>query len=100
VAQRGKALFTRLGCAGCHGAASTVHAPPLAGVYGRQVPLANGRFVTADETYLHDSVLFPSKQVVAGYPDKMPSFRGQIGEDELVALIAYLKAIADERTQP
>lgn len=100
LAQRGKALFTRLGCAGCHAAGSTVHAPSLAGVYGRQVPLAGGRFVTADETYLHDSVIFPSKQVVAGYPDKMPSFRGQIGEDDLVALIAYLKAIADERTQP
>lgn len=101
LAQQGQALFTRLGCAGCHMApGSTVHAPDLRGVYGRQVPLKGGQFVTADETYLQDSILFPRKQIVAGYPDKMPSFRGQITQEELVALVAYLKSLADERTQP
>ena len=100
LSDRGKALFTRLGCAGCHTPGSAVHAPDLTGVYGRPVPLENGRFVTADETYLQDAILFPHKQIVAGYRDKMPTFRGQITQDELVALIAYLKSLADERTQP
>jgi cytochrome c oxidase subunit 2 len=97
LAARGQALFTRFGCAGCHGSASVVRAPDLTGIYGRPQPLQGGQFVTADETYLQDSILFPHKQIVAGYADKMPSFRGQIGQDDMVALIAYLKSLSDER---
>ena len=36
------ALFRALGCSGCHGAQSTVHAPTLEGLYGSPVPLPDG----------------------------------------------------------
>ena len=53
--------------------------------------------VIADERYMHDSIVMPDKQVVAGYAPIMPSFAGQIGEDDILKLIAYIKSLAPER---
>jgi cytochrome c oxidase subunit 2 len=90
LAARGFELFRQLGCSGCH-VNSTVHAPDLAGVYGRAVHLADGRTVVADDAYLRDSILLPKRDVVAGYQPIMPSFQGQVDEAQLAALITYLK---------
>jgi len=92
LAARGAALFREHGCSGCHAPGATVRAPPLDGVYGKPVPLADGTVVTADESYIRDSILLPGKQVVAGYAPVMPSFAGQIGEEDLQALIVYLQS--------
>jgi cytochrome c oxidase subunit 2 len=93
LAAQGEALFRRYGCSGCHAAASSVHAPPLAGLYGRPVPLAAGEVIVADEQYIRDSILFPQKQVAAGYKPIMPTFRNILGEDDLVKLVAYIKSL-------
>ena len=90
LAAQGFELFRRLGCSGCH-VNSTVHAPDLAGIYGRTVHLSDGRTVRADEAYLRDSILLPKRDVVAGYEPIMPSFQGQLDEGQLSALITYLK---------
>jgi cytochrome c oxidase subunit 2 len=90
LAAQGFELFRRLGCSGCH-VNSTVHAPDLAGVYGRVVHLSDGKTVVADEAYLRDSILLPKRDVVAGYEPIMPSFQGQVDEAQLSALITYLK---------
>ena len=90
LAAQGFELFRRKGCSGCH-VNSTVHAPELAGIFGRTVHLADGRSVLADEAYLRDSILLPKRDVVAGYEPIMPSFQGQLDEAELAALVTYLK---------
>ncbi len=95
----GQALFIRNGCSGCHqaglsGGGGTVRAPSLNGIYMSPVPLANGGVVTADDRYIHDSIIYPQEQVVAGYAPVMPSYRGVIGEEELVKIIAYIKSLA------
>ena len=92
LAQYGFALFRQLGCSGCHVAGSTVHAPSLAGLLGRQVHLQDGRTIVADENYVRDSVLLPRKDVVAGFAPVMPSFAGQVSEEDIQALVAYLRA--------
>jgi cytochrome c oxidase subunit II len=93
----GKQLFSAYGCSGCHDRNDgTVRAPPLTGVYGSLVALADGRTVMADDQYLRDCILFPSKQLVAGYPPDMPSFSGKIGEGDLERLIAYIKSLGPE----
>jgi cytochrome c oxidase subunit II len=97
LSAQGFELFRRLGCSGCHAAGSTVHAPDLAGVYGRTVHLADGRTVIADEAYLRDSILLPKRDVVAGYAAIMPSFQGQVNEADLAALISYLKENRGEK---
>ena len=90
LAARGFELFRQLGCSGCH-VNSTVHAPDLAGVYGRTIHLSDGRTLVADEAYLRDSILLPKRDVVAGYEPIIPSFQGQLDEAQLSALITYLK---------
>jgi cytochrome c oxidase subunit 2 len=96
MARRGFELFRRYGCSGCHAAGSSVHAPDLNGIYGRRVHLQDGRALDADDAYLRDSILLPSRDVVAGYEDIMPSFAGQIGEEDLLAILQYLRESAHD----
>jgi cytochrome c oxidase subunit 2 len=92
LASRGFALFRQYGCSGCHSAQSTVHAPDLDGLIGREVHLADGRTLRADESYVRDSILTPKKDVVAGYAPLMPSFAGQIGEEDIEAIVHYIRS--------
>ncbi|HEX4667773.1 MAG TPA: cytochrome c oxidase subunit II [Chthoniobacterales bacterium] len=96
LASVGRRLFREKGCSGCHEGSAVVHAPPLAGVYGKQVPLNSGEVVTADDQYIRDSILLPAKQISAGYDNVMPSFTGHISEAEIMQIIAYLKSIGDQ----
>lgn len=97
LAEQGKQLFIHYGCDGCHGGNGTVRAPPLAGVYGSPVPLSDGSTVIADDRYIRDSILYPTKQVVASYAPIMPSFNGVIGEDDLLKLVAYVESLGAEK---
>lgn len=97
LAARGKALFTRYGCAGCHEASAAVHAPDLRGLFGSTVPLADGRQVRADERYLHDSIVLPGSEVAAGYAPVMPSYKDRISESDIRVLIAYLQVRGTDR---
>jgi cytochrome c oxidase subunit 2 len=94
LAQSGARLFRQYSCSGCHGANSSVHAPSLTGIYGHPVPLQGGEFVTADDQYLRDSILKPDSQIVAGYKAIMPSFQKQISEQDVIALVAYIKSLS------
>jgi cytochrome c oxidase subunit 2 len=100
LAAQGSALFRSLGCSGCHSPSATVHAPPLEGLFGRSVSLASGGTTFADETYLRDSILLPSRDITAGYPAVMPSFQGRVSEDQILALIAYIESLRDVREVP
>jgi cytochrome c oxidase subunit 2 len=99
IVLEGRRLYHEKGCSGCHEGRSVIHAPPLAGIFSKQVPLASGAIVTVDESYLRDSILLPAKQISAGYPNLMPSFTGHISEAEIMQIIAYLKSTADEEVE-
>jgi cytochrome c oxidase subunit 2 len=93
LAQRGQDLFRRYGCSGCHDPGATVRAPRLQGLYGSPVPLSDGQVVIADDRYIRDSILDPKAQVAAGYAPVMPTFAGQVGEDDLARLVAYIQSL-------
>ncbi len=97
LAHQGEEVFRRRGCSGCHGESATVHAPRLAGIYGRRVPLEDGDMVMVDARYIRDSILLPASEVAAGYPPIMPSYQGQLGEEEILALVAYIRSLADQQ---
>jgi cytochrome c oxidase subunit 2 len=97
LAGQGQALYRRMGCGGCHDAGSTVRAPSLAGLAGSPVPLADGRVVNADGQYLRDSMLLPSRDVVAGYAPVMPTYANLLKEDQIVTLTAYIQSLAPAR---
>ena len=100
MAARGYELYRRYGCSGCHDPGSSVHAPDLTGLLGRRVHLADGRALTADEPYIRDSILLPTKDVVAGYAPIMPSFAGQVSEEDILTIIEYIRENGnDERAK-
>ena len=39
--------------------------------------------------------MLPRKDVVAGYEPIMPSFQGQIAEDDLLDIVEYIKSLQD-----
>ncbi|HEY1604942.1 MAG TPA: cytochrome c oxidase subunit II [Allosphingosinicella sp.] len=97
LAAQGAALFRRYGCSGCHGQSGAVRAPRLEGLFGGPVPLSDGSVVIADDRYVRDSILLPKAQIAAGYQPIMPSFAGQIGEDDLAKLVAYIESLGPEK---
>lgn len=96
LAQVGAKLFVAQGCSGCHAESSTVHAPRLAGLYGRTVSLSDGREVRADDGYIRDSILQPKRDIVAGYEPIMPSFAGLLDDGEIQSLTAYIRSLGSE----
>jgi cytochrome c oxidase subunit II len=96
LAVAGSRLFRELGCSGCHEGSGIVRAPPLEGLYGKPVPLQSGQVITADDQYIHDSIVFPSEQIAAGYPNVMPSFQGQVSEEQMFQIIAFIKSLANK----
>jgi cytochrome c oxidase subunit 2 len=104
MAKQGRTLFMRYGCSGCHGgngaggsqSTSEIPAPALAGLFGSPVTLVDGTIVTADDRYIRDCILMPETQRVASYPPVMPSFAGQISEEDLLKIIAYIRSLTPE----
>jgi len=96
-AAQGEQLFTDLGCSSCHRLDDDLgRGPSLVGVFGSEVRLANGAVVLADESYLRESILRPGAKIVATYQDIMPTFEGQVSEEELISLISYIQSLQDE----
>lgn len=90
MAAAGAQLYQQFGCITCHG---TGKGPSYAGLYGKPVLLSNGQTVIADDNYLRESILDPSAKIVKGYTAIMPTFRGQISEEQLLQMIAYIKSL-------
>jgi cytochrome c oxidase subunit 2 len=96
MVEAGEALFQQYGCATCHQADNQGRGPSLIGVFGQTVQLENGQTVTADEEYLRESIVNPHAKIVAGYSAIMPTFQGQISDEGIQQIIAYLKSLEAE----
>ena len=91
--EQGETLFTQLACVTCHLGDGTGRGPSLGGVYGSKVALDNGSVITADESYLRESILTSQAKTVKGYEHIMPTFQGLVNEDGVAALIEYIKSM-------
>ena len=89
----GEKLFAEKACNTCHQSDGKGQGPSLNGLYGSTVRLADGSTVKADDSYIRESILQPNAKIVAGYQPLMPTYQGQLTEEELVALIAYVKSL-------
>ncbi len=95
--QIGEDLFTnKLGCASCHAGGDNQRGAKLEGIYNQEVKLVGGQTVIADDQYIRNSILNPGSQIVEGYQPIMPTFKGQITEEQLVGLIAYIKSLSGD----
>src|SRR5258707_11583178 len=91
----GERLFRENGCITCHLSDGTGPAPSLVGVYGNTVHLTNGQTLIADDAYIRESILSPAAKVVNGYKPVMPSFQGQLSEEQILDLVAYIRSLGN-----
>jgi cytochrome c oxidase subunit 2 len=95
MVKQGEKLFEQYGCVTCHVTNREGRCPSLRDVFGKPVVLENGQSVLADEAYLRESMMNPNAKIVKGYSrDIMPVFEGQINEDGILQLIAYIKSLS------
>src|SRR6185503_6428231 len=96
----GQQLFQSLGCASCHGQnGEGGRGPALHGLFGSQTTLQGGQKITADEAYIRESILNPQAKLVDGFGPIMPTFQGQLSEDQLMQLMAYIKSLQTGNAQ-
>ncbi len=97
--EQGRDLFeNKLGCASCHAGGPQQRGAKLEGIFGHEVKLTGGGTVVADEAYIRESILNPGAKVVEGFQPIMPTFKGQVTEEQLLALIAYIKSLSGVTT--
>jgi cytochrome c oxidase subunit II len=95
----GETLYTDLGCAGCHRLEGAGPGPSLVGIFGQSVQLESGETVVVDETYIRTSILNPNAQIHAGYQPIMPTYEGQVSEEQILQLITYIRSLGNEETE-
>jgi len=89
----GERLFAEKACNTCHFSDGKGRGPSLNGLYEAKVLLADGSTVTADEPYLRESILAPNAKIVAGYQPQMPTYQGQLSEEQILSLLTYIKSL-------
>jgi cytochrome c oxidase subunit 2 len=99
-AAAGQQMYESLGCVSCHGATGEGgRGPALLGVFGSQVTLNSGSKVNADEIYIRESILNPQAKIVSGFGPIMPAFQGQVNEEQLLQLVAYVKSLSTSKPE-
>jgi cytochrome c oxidase subunit 2 len=93
LATTGAKLFTDLACNTCHRPDAQGRGPVLEGLFGKTVTLQNGETVTVDEAYVRESILMPAAKITRGFQPIMPTFQGIVSEEQLLALVEYVKSL-------
>ena len=100
-AEAGKMLYQRRGCSQCHsidGSAGT--GPSFKGIYGKPVRLNDGNSVLVDDNYIRESILEPQAKIVEGYQPVMSTYKGLVSDDEITALIEFIKSLSQKSPLP
>ncbi len=92
----GLRLFESLRCNTCHAdtsGAAGARGPSLVGLFGKRVQLRDGGLQIVDEDYIRESIVKPMAKITAGFDPIMPTYQGQIGEEQILQVIAYIKTL-------
>ena len=92
----GEKLFQDLVCISCHRDDAQARGPQLKGLFGHTVRLQGGATVTADESYVRESIVNPQAKIVEGFQPIMPTFQGLVTEEQLLQLIAYVRSLGSQ----
>lgn len=96
LAEYGAQLYKSKACNTCHSIdGSKVVGPTFLNLFTSQRMLTNGPPVTVDENYIRESILNPQAKLVAGYDPVMPSYQGVLKDQQIDALVAYIKSLKE-----
>ncbi len=94
MASSGAEVFERFGCKTCHRQDTGLRGPALDGLWGKQVKLADGKTIVADQEYIRESILNPGAKTVAGYQQLMPTYKNQLTNEQVNQLIEYVRSLS------
>jgi len=96
-AEAGEMLYNMRGCKQCHSVdGSPGIAPSFLGKFGSEEQLLTGETVVVEENYIRESILNPQARVVAGYDPVMPTYQGRLKDEEITAIIEYMKTLSEQ----
>jgi cytochrome c oxidase subunit 2 len=93
-AQAGEQLYRTRGCAQCHsvdGKGGT--GPSFRGIWAHMQPIKDAQAVMVDENYVRESIMEPQAKIAAGFEPVMPTYKGKLKDQEITAIIEYLKTL-------
>ncbi len=94
----GKRLYQQRGCQGCHSIdGSNRTGPTYKDAYGGTRELVSGLSVPIDDNYVRESILYPKEKVAKGYNPVMPSYKGQLSDDDIDSVDLVLEDVVQER---
>lgn len=92
--EKGEEVAEKAGCLGCHTTDGTPKiGPTWKGLFGKRETLVNGTTVPVDENFIRQKIYEPRAALVKGFPPVMPTFKGQLSDDDVTAIIAYIKTL-------
>jgi cytochrome c oxidase subunit 2 len=95
MVEAGSRLFTAKGCGNCHTGADTERAPSLQDLMGKNRTFQDGTAHVADEEYVRESILEPYSRLTQGYINTMPTYKGQLTEEQVRELVEYIKTLGN-----
>ena len=69
--------------------------PSFYRLFGQQVVLDTGETINVDDNYIRESILEPQAKARTGYRKVMPTYQGQLKDEEIAAIIEYIKTLRE-----
>lgn len=95
LVELGKELYSSKTCSACHSDDGSARVgPSFKGIFAKEEEMNGGQKIKVDEVYLRESMMDPNKHVVKGFAaGSMPPFKGQLNDDDVNAIIAFIKSL-------
>ncbi len=96
--ENGAALYQAMGCVTCHaisGSREGKIGPTLRGVYGKSRSFIDGSALTADDEYLRESIVYPTRRTLQGFDLEdinMPPYHELLTGPQVESLLLFIKS--------
>lgn len=92
----GAELYVKRGCASCHTVDGTQkQGPTFLKSFGTMRDFTDGSKGEMDPNYIRESILEPQAKIRAGFQPVMPTFQGLLKDEEIGAIIDFLRHLQD-----